>query len=235
MLYHLYTYILFFIIVFSTHTDVSNCEILLPQVRKEAISQLPTGLRTNHTAILGATTLEFGLYYGQTFRWALENATGWVVGVVAKVMEEPKVDSFIEANKKLLERYALTFPLVKDEVEYKLASLKSTKDVYETGDVGLTLVRFGEFRDLSWRELSMSGRKEHRRLCEYVLAEVVYNVGVSELPQGSSGVLRHFPQIVIPSPCSNIVTVRKHSSFLWLFTYFVVIADPAAPTFIDQK
>ncbi|KAK3787959.1 hypothetical protein RRG08_008976 [Elysia crispata] len=120
-------------------------------VRKEAISQLPTGLRTNHTAILGATTLEFGLYYGQTFRWALENATGWVVGVVAKVMEEPKVDSFIEANKKLLERYALTFPLVKGEVEYKLASLKSTKDVYETGDVGLTLVRFGEFRDLSWR------------------------------------------------------------------------------------
>ena len=47
--------------------------------------------------------------------------------------------------------------------------------------------------------------------------------------------MRHFPQIVIPSPRSNIVTVRKHSSCLWLFTHFVFIADPAAPTFIDQK
>ncbi|KAK3758969.1 hypothetical protein RRG08_005595 [Elysia crispata] len=85
-------------------------------VRKEAITRLPTGLRTNHTAIRGATTLEFGLYYGQTFRWALENATGWVVGVVALVMKEPEVDSFTGVNKKLLESYALTFPLVKGEV-----------------------------------------------------------------------------------------------------------------------
>ncbi|KAK3759937.1 hypothetical protein RRG08_062160 [Elysia crispata] len=140
-------------------------------VRKEAITRLPTGLRTNHTAILGATTLEFGVYHGETFRWALENATGWVVGVVAQVMKEPEVDSFIGVNKKLLERYALTFPLVKGEVQYKLASLKSAQDVLETGDVGLTLVRFGEFRALSWRELSTSGRKEHRRLCEYVLGK----------------------------------------------------------------
>ncbi|KAK3787068.1 hypothetical protein RRG08_007423 [Elysia crispata] len=95
----------------------------LHKVRKEAITRLPTGLRTNHTAILGATTLEFGLYYGQTFRWALENATGWMVGVVAKVMKEPEVDNFIGVNKKLLESYALTFPLVKGEVQYKLASL----------------------------------------------------------------------------------------------------------------
>ncbi|KAK3731258.1 hypothetical protein RRG08_025801 [Elysia crispata] len=116
----------------------------------KTITRLPTGLRTKHTAILGAATLEFGLYYGQTVKWVLENATGWVVGVVAKVMKEPEVDSFIGANKKLLQRYALTFPLVKGEVEYKLASLKSAQDVEETGDVGLTLVRFGEFRALRW-------------------------------------------------------------------------------------
>ncbi|KAK3778484.1 hypothetical protein RRG08_066678 [Elysia crispata] len=107
-----------------------------------------------------------------TFRWALENATSWVVGVVAKVMKESEVDSFIGASKKLLERYALTFPLVKGEVQYKLASLKSAKDVEETGDVGLTLVCFGEFRALSSRELSTSDRKEHRRLCEYVLTKM---------------------------------------------------------------
>ena len=99
-------------------------------------------------------------------------------------MKEPEVDSFIGANKKLLERYALTFPLVKGEVQYKLASLKSAEDVQETGDVGLTLVRFGESRA---RELSTFGRKEHRRMCEYVLGKKdVHNGGVSELPQGAA-------------------------------------------------
>ena len=190
---------------------------MLPQIRKEAITRLPTGLRTNHTAILGTTTLEFGLYYGQTFRWALENATSWVVGVVAKVMKESEVDSFIGANKKLLERYALTFPLVKGEVQYKLASLKSAKDVEETGDVGLNLVCFGEFRALSSRELSTSDRKEHRRLCEYVLTKMdvqrsstmgEFQSYLREQRCGETFSSNNFCYSI--APCSNIVTVRKH-------------------------
>ena len=58
------------------------------QVRKEALSRLSPAHRNNHTAVLGATTLEFGLYCRQTFKWAPENATGWVVGVVAQILEE---------------------------------------------------------------------------------------------------------------------------------------------------
>ncbi|KAK3793331.1 hypothetical protein RRG08_040341 [Elysia crispata] len=103
-------------------------------VRKDAITRLPIELRTNHIAILGATTLEFGRFYSQTFWWALDNATGWVVEVVAQIMEEPEVDRYIGMNKKTVGDVRPELPLGK-------------------------------------------GQKGH--------AEVIYNGGVSELPQGA--------------------------------------------------
>ncbi|RUS84591.1 hypothetical protein EGW08_007618 [Elysia chlorotica] len=117
-------------------------------VRKEAIASL-LRKRTNELAILGATTLQFGKYYHQTFWWCLENATGWVVGVVAQISMESKVESFIRKNKKLHQQYALSFPLVEAEVSYKLATKTDDQKVQSTGYVGFTLLRLGEYRGSS--------------------------------------------------------------------------------------
>ncbi|RUS90905.1 hypothetical protein EGW08_001302 [Elysia chlorotica] len=119
--------------------------------------------------ILGATTLQFGQFYHQTFWWCLENATGWVVGVVAQISTESEVGSFIGKNKKLLQQYALSFPSVEAEVSHRLATLTAEQKVQSTGDAGFTLLRFGEYRALSWGDLSTSDKKEHIRLCSYAL------------------------------------------------------------------
>ncbi|GFR92966.1 hypothetical protein ElyMa_000880800 [Elysia marginata] len=137
-------------------------------VRQEAIARLPVDLRVNDLAILGATTLEFGMYYGQTFLWALEHATGWVVGVVAQIAAETEVDSPIGRNKKLLANYALSFPEVKDEIDYKTKDRMANERVHQSGDVCFTLVGFGKFRALSWKELSTSSKTKHVLYCEYI-------------------------------------------------------------------
>ncbi|GFR84317.1 hypothetical protein ElyMa_002414700, partial [Elysia marginata] len=138
-------------------------------VRQEAIARLPVDLRVNDLAILGATTLEFGIYYGQTFLWALEHATSWVVGVVAQIAAETEVDSPIGRNKKLLADYALSFPEVKDEIDYKAKDLIANERVHQSGgDVGFTLVGFGKFRALSWKELPTSSKTKHKSYCEYI-------------------------------------------------------------------
>ena len=155
---------------FYSHYIFHNTRSL--QVRKEAVSRLSPAHRKNHTAVLGATTLEFGLYYRQTFKWALENATGWVVGVVAQILEEESQDSGstnIGSNKRLLQNYALSFPKLKSEIDFKSASLKSERMVRATGDIGFTLVGFGEFRSWTWRDVCSSNSKEHMKLCQFVL------------------------------------------------------------------
>ncbi|GFO30534.1 hypothetical protein PoB_005703900 [Plakobranchus ocellatus] len=45
-------------------------------VRKAALRRVDPRHRGNSVVVMGETTLEFGIYQGQTFRWDLENATG---------------------------------------------------------------------------------------------------------------------------------------------------------------
>ncbi|GFO46975.1 hypothetical protein PoB_007348000 [Plakobranchus ocellatus] len=54
-------------------------------VRKGALRWVDPRHRGNPVVVMGETTLEFGIYQGQTFRWALGSATGWVVALVATV------------------------------------------------------------------------------------------------------------------------------------------------------
>ncbi|GFO32833.1 kelch-like protein 7 [Plakobranchus ocellatus] len=123
---------------------------------------------------MGETTLEFGVYQGQTFRWALENATGWVVALVASEVAETPQTSNIGINKGLLMQYASHFPKVREEVDFRKALNASVAKVKATGDVGFTLVRFGQYREATsstssdqsqgLTELSISSPAESRLL-----------------------------------------------------------------------
>ncbi|GFO18790.1 Pol polyprotein, partial [Plakobranchus ocellatus] len=58
--------------------------------------------RGNPVVIMGETTLEFDIYQSQTFRWALENASGWVVALTASEVAETSQTSNTGINKGLL-------------------------------------------------------------------------------------------------------------------------------------
>ncbi|GFO37241.1 hypothetical protein PoB_006374600 [Plakobranchus ocellatus] len=125
-------------------------------------------LRGNPVVVMGETTLEFGMYQGQTFRWALENATGWVVALVASEVAETLQTSNIGIHQGPLMQYASHFPKVQEQVDFRKALNASVAKVKATGDVD-----FGQSRSLSWRDLVLSKSKDHKSYCSFLVKKAV--------------------------------------------------------------
>ncbi|GFO12070.1 hypothetical protein PoB_003857500 [Plakobranchus ocellatus] len=166
-------------------------------VRKAALRRVDLRHRGNPIVVMGETTLEFGIYQGQTFRWALENATGWVVALVASEVAETPQTSNIGINKGLLMQYASHFPKVREEVDFRKALNASVAKVKATGDVGFTLVRFGQYRGLSWKDLVLSKAKDHQSFCSNLLQNKAVD------PKSTMGQLQNYIKEATSSTSSD--------------------------------
>jgi len=84
----------------------------------------------NDTTVLGEFTIQFGQYYGKTFKWIFENDIAYAFYVVATYQNEEEQGRTKneplerKKNKMALTKYALSFPAVADGVKTKLKEIK---------------------------------------------------------------------------------------------------------------
>ena len=101
-------------------------------VAKEAArSVLEHGGDTNNVShVLAMSTLQFGVYRGQTFKWVAENDAGWVASIVIDIQknQERETDVPLSKNKFALMHFFLSFPEGEEALSVKrsLDSKKST-------------------------------------------------------------------------------------------------------------
>lgn len=117
--------------------------------------------------LLAYSSLQFGQYRGQTFKWILENAVGWAVGFL-KSYERENVgvvvnNSALGINKQKFHEYAMGFSAVVTTVEFSRAIDKANETVSATGDEGHHLLEFGEYRSVSWHDMYSSADPKKQR------------------------------------------------------------------------
>jgi len=124
------------------------------------------GLTATPRLLLSHTELQFGQYRGQTFRWLLENAVGWVLGFVKSFDHESHAlanESHLGINKRKLREYVMSFDIIREAVAYSSAVEAALAKARETGDDGEKLLEFGDYRHFKWRDLYESNTTEHQR------------------------------------------------------------------------
>ena len=133
------------------------------QVEAEAKSSIPVRQMTPEL-VLARHELQFGQYRGQTFQWLLQNAVGYAIGLIDSVQKEqqPVVDTPLGVNKRKFCDYALTFADVRDALQLRQVSVAAESRALSTGDEGERLLGFGQYRQMSWRQLFDSPDKQHR-------------------------------------------------------------------------
>lgn len=91
------------------------------QVRKLAIEAVKKrkGDVKNEIDVLGEYLLQFGKYRGQSFRWMLENALGYVGWFVDNIRNEKVTHSAISQNKAAFKKYVESFKEGRDVVALK--------------------------------------------------------------------------------------------------------------------
>ncbi|KAG7501097.1 hypothetical protein JOB18_039692 [Solea senegalensis] len=98
--------------------------------------------------VLAETELQFGQYWGQTFRWLLENDVGYVVSILASHQKEREggmtMRTPLMSNKDALASYARLFPPM------------------STNEVDDTLLGFGEHAHRSYKSLYNARDRESR-------------------------------------------------------------------------
>lgn len=110
----------------------------------------------NAKLVLSCSTLEFGKYQGQTFRWLLENDVGYTIHLVylhqrereTNVSQGPQM-----ANKDALTRYVCTYSEFVELLRFHKAQDESRSLASQPGQEGAGLVGFGQYKMDTLRDL----------------------------------------------------------------------------------
>ncbi|XP_041083829.1 uncharacterized protein LOC121299805 [Polyodon spathula] len=143
------------------------------EVRRNAVAHVVSeGADPGNTMlVLAQSTMQFGKYRGQTFRWLLGNDVGYAVSLVASHQREREGDSStspLMANKDALTSYTCALPdfasAVRDRRAQDVARLRSS----QPGQEDLRLVAFGVLKDVTWRDLYEAMDKERRGYVKWI-------------------------------------------------------------------
>ncbi|XP_062340201.1 uncharacterized protein LOC134038681 [Osmerus eperlanus] len=124
------------------------------EARAHVVSQ--GGDPSTDLLVLSQHRLQFGKYWGQTFKWLLENNVGYTLPLVyshQKERERSSSQSALMANKDALTRYAHAFP------EF-LEALSPDMRASQPGHEGEALVGFGEHKGERLQDLNDAKDKE---------------------------------------------------------------------------
>lgn len=114
-------------------------------------------------------TVQFGKYRGQTFKWLLENAVGWVIYVMRTYEDEGKpTGDNMSINKCLLYEYAHQFPVVVEALKFSRQVQKASKKSLQTGDDGHLLLEFSEFKAMTMGSVYESLQAEHIKFVKFI-------------------------------------------------------------------
>ena len=116
----------------------------------------------NAKLVLSCSTLEFGKYQGQTFRWLLENDVGYAMHLVHRHQQERETSVSqgpLMANKDALTRYACAYPDFVEQVEFHKALDEARTLASQPGQEGSALVGFGQYKMDTLRDLYESKNK----------------------------------------------------------------------------
>ncbi|KAJ8365000.1 hypothetical protein SKAU_G00138310 [Synaphobranchus kaupii] len=100
----------------------------------------------NAELVLSHSTIEFGKYQGQTFRWLLENDVGYAIHLVHHHQRERESSSSegpLMANKDALTRYSCAQPDIVELVKFHRAQEVAWSRASQPGHEGAALVGFG--------------------------------------------------------------------------------------------
>ncbi len=95
------------------------------QVRKQALKVVKerSGDFNNELDVKGEYEIQFGLCRGQTFRWLLENALGYVGWLLNSIQGETTTTAPISQNKAAFWEYAMSFEACHEVVAMKKAEM----------------------------------------------------------------------------------------------------------------
>ncbi|XP_051919669.1 uncharacterized protein LOC127599604 [Hippocampus zosterae] len=133
-------------------------------VKEEAVARVVQGGGDPECwqLVLSETTLQFGQYRGQTFKWLLENDVGYCAMVVSSHQKEREngdtSQSPLAANKDSLASYTHVFPEMAAVVRHRLMVMGAPL-VRELDEQLLTM---GQFPNETYRSLYESTDERHR-------------------------------------------------------------------------
>jgi hypothetical protein len=120
--------------------------------------------------ILACSELQFGQYRGKSFKWLLENAVGYAVGLIESIRKEGRSnDSPLGVNKQKLVEFTTSFPEINRALEDRELHTAAEAMVKATGDEGERLVGFGQHYRMSRKAVYESADREHKSYVQYML------------------------------------------------------------------
>ncbi|CAB4020973.1 Hypothetical predicted protein [Paramuricea clavata] len=117
------------------------------EVRKQALKAVKdrNGDVGNDLDVKGEYVMQFGNFRGQTFRWLLDNALGYVAWLINSIRGETTTTAAISQNKSAFREYAMSFEACRDVVAEKKdemdAKLKKTRPTPPAPKAGSPLAR----------------------------------------------------------------------------------------------
>ncbi|XP_066554862.1 uncharacterized protein LOC136744560 [Amia ocellicauda] len=173
------------------------------EVRKDAVARILSqgGDPGNTKLVLSQSTLQFGRYRGQTFKWILENDGGYAVSLVAAHQKEREMDTsdtVYMANKDALASYACGFPKVAIAVGDRRARNATRAMVSQSGREDQQVVGFGAHKGQTWQELYEAIDKERR--------------GESQAQKPAAQPASSQPTPSVPAPCQPPRTSASQSA-----------------------
>ncbi|XP_076856568.1 uncharacterized protein LOC143510742 [Brachyhypopomus gauderio] len=145
------------------------------RVRDEAKGRVKAGGGDpgNARLVLSESTVQFGQYRGQTFRWLLTHDVGYAMMVSAAHQREREGgDASVSpsmANKDVLVRYVSLFPDVTRAVRERCVMDEPSS----SGQEGQCLVWFGEHQSVSYRDLYQAQDREKRSYVQWIQQQKV--------------------------------------------------------------
>nr|XP_055062937.1 uncharacterized protein LOC129445993 [Misgurnus anguillicaudatus] len=143
------------------------------EVEKEAQALVVSkgGDPGNGMLVLGCYSIQFGMYRGQTFRWLLENDVGYTTQLVAshqREREKSASDSPLMANKDALVRYACAHPAFVEQLRFHRLYEEARARASQPGCEGEALVGFGDYKEVTLKDLYSSEKKKHQNFVKYL-------------------------------------------------------------------
>nr|XP_020444269.1 uncharacterized protein LOC109953190 isoform X2 [Monopterus albus] len=110
----------------------------------------------NDRLVLSRYKIQFGQYYGQCFKWLLENDLSYAVYIVANHLERLKCSSSespLMANKDSLTQYAIAYTEIEQQVRLKPAYAKAKDRSLQPRQKGKALLDFGKYKSETLQDL----------------------------------------------------------------------------------
>lgn len=140
--------------------------VLSPKEVDEIALQAAGGDRTK---LAMHRVVQFGKYRGQTFKWLLENAVGWVVYIMRTYEDEGKPTGDDKSvNKRLLYEYAHQFSVVVEALKFSRKVQEASNKSLQTGDDGHLLLEFSEFKAMTMGSVNESLKAEHIKFVKFI-------------------------------------------------------------------